>query len=335
MIRIASADDEERRILFLNTAEKMNINPSIVEKDFWVCLCLDYLFHYSDWKNCFAFKGGTSLSKAYHAIHRFSEDIDLVLDWHLLGYEDSQLWEDRSHTKQDQYNKRAVQKASEFLSEKPLPSMEHYFQENLSRGISLQMDPNDREQCTVNVYYPHVFSTEYVRQEICLEIGPLAEAVPCHLARIVPFAAEQYPGAFFQPDTEVKTIDAERTFWEKAIILHKTASSYELKGIPKRYARHYYDLFCLSRTEIKQKAFNHPELLDRDIRFKTKFYYSQSASYETAKIGSIRLVPPAAAVEDLKEDYVHMRNMIFQGAPDFNEIMDGLSSLEREINGLS
>ena len=86
MKHMAALSREEREELFLNTAHKVGMPPAIVEKDFWVCYMLDYLFHRCAWKERLVFKGGTSLSKAYHLIERFSEDIDLILDWRLLGY---------------------------------------------------------------------------------------------------------------------------------------------------------------------------------------------------------------------------------------------------------
>ena len=86
MKNVAILSNDERQELFRNTADKMGLHDAIIEKDFWVCYTLDYLFHRSKWKKCRAFKGGTSLSKAFHLIHRFSEDIDLILDWQVIGY---------------------------------------------------------------------------------------------------------------------------------------------------------------------------------------------------------------------------------------------------------
>ena len=86
MIEIARLPADERQELFHNTAAKTGLHDAIVEKDFWVCLTLDYLFHRSPWRKAVTFKGGTSLSKGYHLINRFSEDIDLILDWRVLGY---------------------------------------------------------------------------------------------------------------------------------------------------------------------------------------------------------------------------------------------------------
>ena len=78
MRNVALLSKEDREVLFSRTAEKMKMHPSIVEKDFWVCFMLDHLFHDCIYKDAFVFKGGTSLSKSYHVIERFSEDIDLI-----------------------------------------------------------------------------------------------------------------------------------------------------------------------------------------------------------------------------------------------------------------
>ena len=107
MRNIARLSDNDRRELFRNTADKMGLNDAIVEKDFWVCFTLDYLFHRSPWKESITFKGGTSLSKAFHLISRFSEDIDLILDWRVLGYGKDEPWEKRSNTKQDAFNNQS------------------------------------------------------------------------------------------------------------------------------------------------------------------------------------------------------------------------------------
>lgn len=105
---------KELEILFRNAAGKIGLHEAIVEKDFWVCLTLDYLFHSCKWKEAFTFKGGTSLSKCYGLIKRFSEDIDLILDWRVLGYGMNEPWEQRSNTKQDAFNKEANIKAERF-----------------------------------------------------------------------------------------------------------------------------------------------------------------------------------------------------------------------------
>lgn len=335
MITIAKASDTDREVLFGNAAEKAGIsNPAIVEKDFWVCFMLDYLFHKSPWPRSFIFKGGTSLSKAYHVIERFSEDIDLIMDWRLLGYEIREPWIERTKNQQDKFNKKAVADTSEFLTRIFAPQLARDLRGMIGNDATVIMDPDDKEQCTVNFFYPHVFSTNYLRQEIRLEIGPLAEWVPSHPVLITSTAAEQFPAVFHQSGTVVPTMDAERTFWEKVTILHKIVSSYEQKGIPARYARHYYDLYQMSRSDVKNEAFRRKDLLTQDVKFKLKFYYVKNASYETAKIGTVKLVPCESAIRELELDYAHMKDMIYGDQPSFSEILDSLALLEAEINSL-
>lgn len=336
MIMIAKSSDTEREVLFGNAAARAGIsNPAIVEKDFWVCFALDYLFHRSPWPQSFIFKGGTSLSKAYHVIERFSEDIDLIMDWRLLGYGIHEPWDERSRTQQDKFNKKVVADASEFLTKSFAPQMERDVSNMISQNVTIRMDPDDKDQCTVNFFYPHVFNTDYLRQEIRLEIGPLAEWVPSHPVPIVSTVAEQFPDIFQQRETIISTVDAERTFWEKVTILHKTAASFNQNGIPPRYARHYYDLYQMSNSDVKEKAFSRKELLKQDITFKLKFYYARNASYETAQIGTVRLVPDGAAIKDLSIDYDHMKDMIYGEKPSFDKIMESIAALETEINGLA
>lgn len=336
MITIAKANNTEREVLFGNAADRAGIsNPAIVEKDFWVCFVLNYLFHESPWPKSFIFKGGTSLSKAYHAIERFSEDIDLIMDWRLLGYSIHEPWEERSKTQQDRFNKKTVAEASVFLSNTLVPQMLKDMKSIVGENVDVSMDLDDKDRCTVNFYYPHVFNTSYLRQEIRLKIGPLAEWVPSHGVLIRPTVAEQFPSVVKQTTTEVPTVDVERTFWEKVTILHKTAAAFKQKGIPPRYARHYYDIYQMSRSEVKEKSLRRKELLEQDVKFKQKFYYAKNASYETAQIGTLKLVPSEDAIKELRADYDHMKDMIYGEKPSFDEIITEIVKLEEEINGLA
>ena len=109
---IAKINENDRKALFHNTAAKMGMTDAIIEKDFWVCYMLDYLFHRCSWKDHIAFKGGTSLSKAYGLIERFSEDIDLILDWRVLGYGINEPWENRSNTNRIRVTRNYINKSN-------------------------------------------------------------------------------------------------------------------------------------------------------------------------------------------------------------------------------
>lgn len=253
MYNIAKASEQDRRVLFRNTAQQTGLHEAIIEKDFWVCLTLDHLFHHSPWKAAFTFKGGTSLSKCYGLIQRFSEDIDLILDWRVLGYGLHEPWAPRSNTKQDQFNKEANERAEQFLRDILLPSLRSEFGIILGMEADLYIDPDDEQ--TICFRYPSIFKTESILQVIRLEIGALAAWTPSQPREIRPYSAERYPAAFRQASTVVLTAAAERTFWEKVTILHHEANRPEHLPMPSRYSRHYYDLYCIAHSESKAAAY--------------------------------------------------------------------------------
>lgn len=330
MYRIAVADPNERQIIFANTAARMGLNATVVEKDFWVCLTLDYLFHRSKWKNQLAFKGGTSLSKAYGLIERFSEDIDLILDWRVLGYKMEEPWENRSNTKQQKFIADSRERLFSFLSDDFLPAFRHDLSEILHEEANVFIEPED--DGTVCFEYPGIFKDDSILRVIRLEIGALAAWTPTQKVKIRPYAAEQYPEVFKQPDTEVLTTTAARSFWEKATILHQEAYRPEGSKVPQRYSRHYYDLYCMADTYVMNEAVAQPELLKKVADFKMKFYPRGWAHYELARIGTLRLYPAEHNIPLLKKDYQDMRSMIYGKCPGFEEILNRMKALEVEIN---
>lgn len=331
MLKVANLSFQDKEALFRNTAQKCGMNEAIVEKDFWVCWTMNYLFHHSKWKEHFAFKGGTSLSKSYKLIERFSEDIDLILDWRLLGYSLDEPWNERSKTKQDIFNKEANQKTASFLIDEFIPCLVSDFTDKLFEPFGLCLDEVDKQ--TVNFAYPQIFEDSSILKIIRMEIGALAAWTPTQSLMITSYAAEKYPHIFNEPSTNVLTVAAERTFWEKITILHKEA--FRTNGIfPERYSRHYYDLHCIIASTTKTNALSNLELLEHVATFKTRFYPANSARYDLAKPGSIKLMPPKEYLTALENDYMHMQNMIYGHKPKFSEIMESIKILETEINQL-
>ena len=333
MNNIAKLPEKDREALFRNTAYKIGMTAAIIEKDFWVCWMLDYLFHSCRWKNNLAFKGGTSLSKAFGQIKRFSEDIDLILDWRVLGYENNEPWDERSNTKQDLFNKEANERAEAFLKNEFLPEVQAEISKVLNIHVELNIDADDGQ--TVKFGYPQGFADSSILQEIRLEIGALAAWTPATERIIKSYSAEQYPKLFTQPSTSVLTVLPERTFWEKITILHREANRSQDKDFPTRYSRHYYDLYCMSSSEKKTKAFADIDLLEKVVAFKDKFYHCPWARYEDAKIGTMKLLPPFFSIDALNDDYEHMKNMIYGEKPSFEEMMSVIEKLEAEVNNIS
>jgi hypothetical protein len=309
------------------------MNPVIVEKDFWVCWILKHLFAEPTLKLQMVFKGGTSLSKVFGLIDRFSEDIDLILDWRLLGYgleEGNDPYQAiQSKTKQSRYNQDMNAKAAEYIRGTLLDQLNLLFAP--VAGIAASIDKDDPH--TVNVQYPAAFTAEYIRPEVRLEIGPLASWVPSNPHTIQAYAATCFPKAFTESVCAVVAIDAERTFWEKATILHQEA--HRPGTIPARYSRHYYDLFKLAESPVKAAALSNHALLKAVVEFKERFYYSSWAHYDLAQPGTFRLSPPESQLAALQRDYRAMRDMFYKEPPEFAEVLRSLKVLEDEINALA
>lgn len=326
MERIAAWSEQERNDLFRETGARKNMSPAIVEKDFWVCWTLGRLFAAEELAPKIMFKGGTSLSKVFGLIERFSEDIDLILDWEHLPSDDP--FAERSKTKQDAFNKRIEAQSQEYIANHLLPEVRAVL------GDFCTVSGAEDEPDVIHLRYPVGFSDEYLRPEIRLEIGPLAQWAPNDSYHIQPYAAEEFPEVFDQPRCRVQAVRAERTFWEKATILHREAYRPEDKTMPSRYSRHYYDLARMAKADVKQAALGDMNLLRSVVQFKMKFYPQSWAKYELARPGTLALIPPAHIVTGLKKDYAEMQMMIYGEAPPFDEILRVLGDLEDEINEL-
>lgn len=336
MYSIAKASSENRATLFENTAAKKGVNAAIVEKDFWVVLTLDYLFHHSPWKDNLAFKGGTSLSKSYNLIERFSEDIDLILDWRLLGFTKDEPWAEMSRTKLESFIKEARRREDYFIGEIIAPQIQKDLSKIIGQEANVYYEKNQykpNEPGCICFEFPCEYQDPSILRAIRLEIGALASWTPTQKTVISSYAAEEYSSAFNQGYTEVLTTTAERTFWEKATILHREAMRPIGKdGIPNRHSRHYYDIYCMSRQTVRDKALAQPDLLLEVAKFKDRFYHQGWAKYNLARVGTIKLSPPSHSIEALKDDYAKMRSMIYGNYPTFDEILIEIKALEESIN---
>lgn len=334
MDRVARLPAQDREDIFTEAAARIGIRPTIIEKDFWVCFVLKLLFQESRFAEYLVFKGGTSLSKAHGLIERFSEDIDLVLDWSVIGFGEGgkdPMQDFTSKSKQDQFNKKINAQAASYIAQTLCPDLDDLSQKQ-GIGLSASVDADDPH--VINIRYPAAFSEAYIRPEVRLEIGPLASWVPSALRVIRPYAFDVLPDLFQNPDAHVMTIAAERTFWEKATILHQEA--HREAQIPQRYSRHYYDLYKLAISPVRAGALASPKLLRDVVAFKRRFYPSAWARYDLAVPGSFKLLPPTPLhIRALERDYADMQVMLFGQPPDFAAILDELKTLQSDINGIA
>ncbi|MFB3906734.1 MAG: nucleotidyl transferase AbiEii/AbiGii toxin family protein, partial [Acidobacteriota bacterium] len=149
---------------------------------------------------------------------------------------------------------------------------------------------------------------------------------------VQPYAAEEFPNLFTEPVCSVVALDVERTFWEKATILHEEAHRPPDNVLPPRYSRHYYDLALLAASPVKKRAFGQLDLLSRVIQHKKFFFRRSWSNYDAARPGTFRLLPASERIAELKRDYNKMTVMIFGEPPAFDSLLESLGKLEAEIN---
>lgn len=258
MYKLIDLPQDELNALFQEVSNAKGLSRAIIEKDFWVCVVLDYLFTKSPWKDSLAFKGGTSLSKAYDLIERFSEDIDLILDWRVLGYSKTEPFLERFTNQQDKFNKEMLKKTSEFLQATFIPKLKQDLRGLSNRNLEVAFGDD-----AVIIHYDNSYIDKSILHTIRLEIGALAAWTPTRTATIRPYIAEVYPKQFSNAFANVRTTTLERTFWEKITILHREAFRPENIPIPPRMSRHYYDMDRMARLGVLDKALKQKELLIR------------------------------------------------------------------------
>ena len=347
MDEFARRPAEDRRAYIDEAAARRDFTPIIIEKDFWVCWTLRRLIMCPDLAGHMTFKGGTSLSKAYGIIARFSEDIDLTISRSapLLDKVASPM-EEKIGTNERKRRTDALKPAAQaYVENVAMPILAREIEAALGTadGWSLALDPDDKDQQTLLFVYPRTSGyglaygenyggadeSGYIKPRIKLEFGARGDTEPFEFRAISPYLAEDFPEELPDASTEVPTLAVARTFWEKVTILHAIHHNGKLR---EGMSRHYYDVLMLDQAGVTAEALARIELLEQVVHNKSLMFADKSASYETAVVGTLRLSPDGANRERLERDYSAMADMFMAAPPEFDALMEGLASIERTIN---
>jgi hypothetical protein len=338
---------DERSDIFNLKSEQLNIFPSYVEKDFWVCVALDILYNGLSKQGYprFLFKGGTSLSKAYNLIERFSEDIDITIfreDFGFIGDKDPST-DNISGKKRKVLIEEVIKTTNEFVKGELKDDLENIIN-TFSSECSLVLDDllDDDKNPTLLLQYPSLLESEndaYVPSRIKLEFGGRSGYIPCEERTITPFIDDLYNDKDFSVGG-INTISPERTFWEKILILHGQCCRYRDENIlltdRNRLSRHYYDIAMISRTEIGNNAINNIELQTEVKQHTEKFFNRAWMKLKEAIPGKFNIVPRDELLLDkFKKDYQDMQMMMLGEAPDFDSLIVDIQILENRINTIA
>jgi len=332
----------EQADVFIAGARRVGTIPSYVEKDFQVCMVLKALYHgLPAGHPKLLFKGGTSLSKAYGLIRRFSEDIDIVVFRADLGFTGER----------DPANRDAdlSRKKREALFDELRATCSAYIQGDLREALdaalrrigarcTVLVDEDDKDGQTLLVEYPSVFDAggpSYVWPRVKVEGGARSALDPHAMTAVSPFITGDLPDWRFEV-AGVTTIGPDRTFWEKLLILHGAHCGYRdeqrLPSDRDRLSRHYYDVAMIGDTAIGRAALG-DQALATAVRGHNLLAFRQAwKKFEEAVPGSLRIVPQAELRRAIERDYAAMQGMILGDAPPFEWIMEGLAAIETAVN---
>ena len=333
--------EQDKRDVFDAAAGRLDTLPSYVEKDFWVCLVLNALYNrLPDGHPKLLFKGGTSLSKAFDLIRRFSEDIDVVVYRDGLGFEgerDPIKASNLSNKKRATLFGELRAACSSYICGELQTALTRLIGE-IVEGCHVNPDEGDVDGQTLFIEYPTLYPSSdvaYVAPRVRIEAGARSALDPSLTCSVTPYVADELRDWSFEVGG-ITVIAPERTYWEKLLILHGVYCGYrDGKRLPAdrdRISRHYYDVAMITASGTGRSALSELDLLDA-VRNHNLIAFRQAwKRFEEAIPGSVRLVPQPDLRMVIERDYGAMQGMILGDVPDFGWVMEQLQHAEAAIN---
>ena len=330
--RFLSLDASERADILQTLAASSRRSAVILEKDIWVCWVLQALFSMPD-PHPMAFKGGTSLSKVYGVIDRFSEDVDITLDYRAFDDGFDPFADDASRTRIRRFSERLRDRVAHYIRDAVAPALDAAA-EHLSADGRHDIHIGDDGE-TLRFAYPSAVEEPggFVRSEVLLEFGGRNVIDPNERHAIVPDIAALTPKLDY-PAATVTVLSPARTFWEKATLVHVECHRRLLADRPERLSRHWFDLTCLADHAVGRAALSNRALLADVVRHKKVFFHAGNANYDRCLDGRLRLVPDDDQLPALQSDYNAMRDarILDEEAPGFDALIERIRILEADAN---
>lgn len=319
---------EEQIELFTQIAVKTNLPPQAVEKDAWVTLMLRMIFT-SDLANHLIFKGGTSLSKAFNLIQRFSEDVDLGIDRRYLGFE-GDLTKGQIRKLRRTCHTFVSTDLAELLQKQ---LVEYGVDESLFELMVENTQVSDQDPETITVNYQSLFDDlPYLPKRVLIEVSARSLIEPNQEVAIKSMIDEHYPKTdFSEPKFVVNTTNPQKTFLEKLILLHEEFEKPKEKIRHFRMSRHFYDIGQILKTDFGKLALEDQELFKSIIAHRKVLTPMKTTDYNTLTLESLNIVPPKEHLDSFKSDYKEMiGSMIREETGNFEELLDEIMEKLKE-----
>lgn len=331
-INFYTVDTKEKEAIFNAIATEQGMTPFAVEKDWWVCRTLEIIFQ-MDIAAHLVFKGGTSLSKAWKLIHRFSEDIDLAIDKEFFeGYKG-----DISRTQIGKLRKVA----GNYTTGTFFKELEQEFSKKGFTELDfkiLETGETDQDPRILEIYYRNVTTSEYLLPRVQIEVSCRSLREPFTTQTFGSLVDEFYADTeFAAPLFEVPTVNPERTFLEKLFLLHEEFHRPVDKMRVDRLSRHLYDIYHLTKAGIAEKAINDKELYEIIVTHRYKFSRVGEVDYNLHNPKTVNPIPIAEKMEEWKADYAKMmEDMIYEESkPSFDDLINNLNELRTQLQAVN
>lgn len=326
---------DERNLYCRQAAERMEIPlpAAVIEKDFWVCWILNLLNEIPELKGNITFKGGTSLSKAWGLIERFSEDIDIAINRKVFGQEPPHGAENAtSNTQRKTRLEELEDKNATFIKEVLLPILYEKIAGHLNPAdFTLRLIGKGNE-VNIEFEYPGTLKNELggLLPVVLIELVPRADEIPNEERKITPIIYEVFEDLLGEGSFNISTLTPERTFLEKLLFIHETLEGFN-KG-SERKSRHYYDLLKLYKAGVFERIKNNRELLQMVVEHRQTFFRYNTLDYTGILSNGVRVLPKKESWTDWRGDYTRTAVMIYNNIPSFEELMSFAEQLENEFN---
>lgn len=323
-------DPAEKVAIFTEIATQKGMKPFAVEKDWWVSRTLEIIFQMPIAEHL-VFKGGTSLSKAWKLINRFSEDIDLAIDKEFFeGYKGN-----ISKTQIGKLRKVAGAYTTGTFFEELKQAFEAKGFTEL-KFVVIEAKDSDQDPRVLEIYYPYVIKpdTDYLLPRVQIEVSCRSLREPFSDQTFGALVDEYYAGKdFAEPLFEVPTVNAERTFLEKLFLLHEEFHRPIDKMRVDRLSRHLYDVYHLTKAGVAEKAINDKELYETIVAHRYKFSRVGEVDYNLHNPKTLNLIPPESVIGNWEADYTKMKeDMIYEeNKPSFEDLIDNLNTLRSQL----
>lgn len=335
MKTLLEMDLNRRTLIFEQAAAKMNLAPVSLEKDFWVCWTLGKVFKLSCGRHL-TFKGGTSLSKAWGLIERFSEDIDITIHRDFLGFGGDRAPHEAVSKSQQKKRLEALKTACEqYIAGSLLNELQAAIADDLTELGSWSLRPDTENSQTLLFDYPSVFPTgaQYLRRWVQIEMGSRADVEPSSQVVIQPYVAEVFPKIITDASVEVRALLPVRTFWEKAILLHEEGFRPDSKPRKNSLARHYYDIYRMIQAGVGEQALADMALFYGIAAQREQYFGYTWMDYKTHLPGKLRILPADKDLPAWSADYKSMRHEMFFGeVPSFEKVLKEVKIFQDKFN---